>query len=76
MGFNSAFKGLIYALDSQKINILPCKEKVIYEQIKENISTDKLSIVYAMSFIVPCIPTSTQRYHTPTKYSRDESEIS
>jgi hypothetical protein len=56
--------------------MLPCKEKVIYEQMKENISTDKLSIVYAISFIVPRIPTSIQRYHSSTKYLRDESEIS
>jgi hypothetical protein len=34
------------------INIVPCKEKVTYEKMKGNISTDKLSVVYAMSFIL------------------------
>jgi hypothetical protein len=38
-------------LGFHKINIVPCKEKETYEQMKENLSTEKLSIVYAMSFI-------------------------
>jgi len=49
---NGDCSGLVHALGFHKINIVPYKKKVTYERMKENISTDKLSIICAMSFIV------------------------